>query len=456
MNALLYMLAALLSASFGVRSLAGGGDDRVRRDFAALAFLSAGALAAFSLYLVPGLTGFIYLHTALGIVVPPVLYRFLDGLLSGGEAAERGDRGRRYLLVSLAGAAVYLVVDGLVLRRAPAASAPQVAAGLAVFGGWCASLLRLARAIRRAASRAERVRLRYLVAFLAAAAVSMGAEQVARALAPAVDPGPLGLLRRSFALQGAVPPLGAVAGVLLLGFLLRVVEESRLVDLHEVFSRLFSLTVGALLLVVVDGLVAALAGGLAERPVHAGFQVLLASVLFLALYGPFRERLDGLAGEWFNRPGRRLELALADIAAAMPKVLTLDDLAREVLDRLHASGRVPAAALYLLDEDGGLFREVARRGEGGAAVMREVAAPALGEGAVADRQEALGRLRRGPAPAAEDALALLDAVAADLVLPIPTGAGITGFMALAASDQADGFSREETAALSRLAGRGGW
>ena len=160
-------------------------------------------------------------------------------------------------------------------------------------------------------------------------------------MGPVADTSALGLLGRSMVLQGAFPPIGAVLGTLFCYLLYQTVEHTRLLDLYEVIARIFSLTTAALVLVVMDGVSVIWISSFSDYPVHATFQIFLASLLFLGLYDPLRDRIDTVAGEWFNRPGRRLELTLREIDRSMAKIISLQSLDVQFIGRLQRSGRAP-------------------------------------------------------------------------------------------------------------------
>ena len=139
-------------------------------------------------------------------------------------------------------------------------------------------------------------------------------------------------------LAGCVPAhqLGSLCCYLLY----QTVEHTRLLDLYEIVARIFSLTAAALVLVVMDGVSVIWISSFSDYPVHATFQIFLASLLFLGLYDPLRDRIETVAGEWFNRPGRRLELTLREIDRSMTKVISLTS-----LDRSSDASRARAALL---------------------------------------------------------------------------------------------------------------
>ena len=458
MNTLIYMFAAAFCAAFALQSWTGDRGDPVRRAFTLLGALISLNYVSFTLYLLPGLQAVRYVQLTAGAFLPVATLWFFERLFQDAFAPS-STAVRRLTVGTPVVVAVFLLVDiGFYADRVTASPAEVLLAAW-VYGGFVVCIRRLWRQHDQTESHVERARHRYLLFLLIASVGTSLLEDLLRAVGPAPD------LAASFrtsssSLQGPIPPLSAAFTTLFAYFLLQVVQLTRLLDLHEIFSRIFSLVVAGLLLVMVDAVTVYSVGGLSDYPAHGTFQIFLASVLFLSLYDPLRRRVTALAGEWFNRRGRRLELTLLDVDRGMARVLSLDGLGNELLGRLQASGRIPLATLYLWDQERGLFRLMLQRGQPSHTLMRTIArqpfTDGFAPGARPYARETLLRLIRRQAVGHEDALLRLrtmDAMEADLTLPILSGDLVLGWLNLKDEGWSEGFSGDEQRRLMATVGR---
>lgn len=458
MTTLLYLLAAVFCLGFALRAWTGDRDDPVRRAFVVLGALCGIYYAGFALFLLPGLSMARYIQSSVAAFIPAAMLWFLERLLVG-AAAPSSRRVRQLWVGAVLVTAVFMVTDLAFFAHVPRASPAEVLLGGWSYGGLLICMHRLWQEHQGSESRVDRARLRYLLFLLGAAIGFSMLEDLIRGLGPVPDPTG-GITRRASQLQGVLPPVSTVFTTLFIYFLYQVVQLTRLLDLHEIFSRIFTVGVAGLLLVVVDGVAVIWLGGLSENPVHGTFQIFLASVLFLALYDPLRRRIEALADEWFNSRGRRLELTLGEVDRELSRTLSLKGLDAALLGRLHASGRVPLCSLYLRDPDTGLFRLVLRKGVSERPQMQTISAAPFTEGFVQGEQAyarvdmvRLARLdrvlpARGPAP--DDAAARLrtmDAMDADLTIPFRSGDLVLGWLNLKDEVWSDGFSSDEVRRL---------
>ncbi len=449
MNTLIYLLAAGFCFGLALRTWAGERQDPARRSFMVLGVLAGVMYAGFAVFLLPGMGMARYLQSGVVAFLPAALMGFLDRLL-GDENAPASPAARRLWGTAPLVAAGFLITDILLYRDVPRASPSEVMLGIYTYGGLLLCVQRLVAELRASRNRVEQARLRYLLVLLCCAVGLTLLEDLLRGLGPAPQLSAHGLTHRGSELQGLMPPLGAVATTLFLYFLHQVLLLTRLLDLHEIFSRLFTLAIAGLLLVFVDGIAVLWLGGLSENPIHGTFQIFLASVLFLALYDPLRQRIEALADQWFNIRGRRLELTLDEIDRELARAISLDGLDRALVARLTESGRAPLVTLYLRDPDTGVYRLTIQKGSTDQPLTHTISARPFTEGfqrgerayVRTDLQHQLRRRGVGHEEAAAR-LRTLDSMDADLVISVHSGEFVLGWLALKDEAWSDGFSHDE-------------
>ena len=451
MTTLVYLCAAATCAGLALRTYLTGRHDPVHRAFLLLGLLVGLCYASFTLTPVPGLGALRMVYAVSGALLPAATWGFFSRFFDREGGTVRQTRG--IWAASLVGVALFVVLQLSFWPQPDAASPPELALGAATLLGFLATLHRLWREHQHAEQHVVRVRIRYLFALLLLAASLTAMEQLARSFdARTLDPS-LGLLQRALAVQGRLPPMGALLGTLFIYVLALVVQLYRLVDINELLARLFVLLSAALLLVGGQGLFLVLAGDLRAHPLHGAFQMLLAALLFLALQAPLKLSLDRIAADWFNRPGRRLLLALEEAEAGLSRAISLDSLGEELLSPLVASGRLRLASLYLWDQAQGSYRLHASRG----AVQRPLLWAVGASGFVEEIRAQDGVLQRPPDAAegysASAAARTLEAMDAELCLAFRAGPLVLGWLNLKAEHGSEGLSKEEVRRLGALVAR---
>ncbi len=426
--------------------------DPLLRAFARFCWTLVFTYLGFTLYLLPGLDLARYLSVAGACFLPLTLLQLLDCFFDRPPSRIRPQLAVAAPLVAVA----FPVVDLLFYRDVPHASPPEIVAGIYIFGGLLLPLRRLWTLHATSEDRVERARLRYLFALTATAVGFSAVEAVARVLG-ATPGAELPFLVRSAVLQGAFPPLGAIFTVFLLYFLFQVITVHRLLDLAEIFSRIAVVSVAGVALVAMDALsVAELMG--AYR-FYGVLQAFVASCLFLLAWDPLKPQLEALFGRVFNRRGRALDEAIAEVDAALARVLSPDAFAGDVVQALVGSGRVTSATLYLWDESRRAYALRAERAGGAEArkptlLVTRAFAQGFANGVPALVRDALAR-RVARAPDAPDAgrLEVLDAMGADLVVPFRAGDVILGWLGLRDEDEVEAFAGDEVRRLAACAAR---
>ena len=454
MNAVIYLLVSALAGVLAWRAWSRERDDPVRRDFAVLCSLASATYLCFSLFLFPGLTAARFPFAVLGAFVPVSTLQFLETFL-----ARQGDRDpvvlRRLWALTPLVAAGYLAMDLLFYGHDAGAGLPEVVLGLLVYAGFCTALYRLWQHHQQSPYRVEKARIRYLFGFMAAAVGFSALEGSDRILnAPEIES--LDIIARSVALQGNLPPVGALFTGLFLFFLYQVVTLERLLDLNEIFARVVTVAATAGLLVTVLGVGVLWVQAATGNTVQMTFHLFVSSMLFLLAYEPIRHRVEGQTATWFNLRGHQLTLALNELEEALPKQIEQGGLTQTVLDRLHASGRFPELSFYVHDTDRQVVRLAGRRGGAETPPMLTVAPKPFSEGfSRGARAYSRQHLERKNNEEASTRLSIMDGMGADLVVPMCSGDFVLGWVAMKDEEWSDGFSQEEVHRLGQVLAKAG-
>ena len=360
MVAVFYLFVAAVSLVLAWRAAASDPRDPARRDFALLALLIGVADLAFSLLLFPGVAAMRWVWAIAGAGLPVATLQFLDRFFRPPGQPPSDLVQRFWVLTPLAVAAALVaewVVDG---RLTSDVTAAKMGLGAVVYLGLVITVRELWTRYESSPFRVERSRITYLLTLMTCAIGFSSLEGLVRIYGWPPNVSGLDPISRSAELQGLIPPFGALFTGLFVYCLYLIISLDRLLDLEELFARLSAVVLLAALLVGVDFAAVVWLDTITENPQHTAFQVFVASVLFLLAYDPLRVRVQELTAQAFNRRGRQLNMALDELAAALPRVISLQGLAQVVLGRLHASGRFPALALYVYDPDRRQVRRIAQ------------------------------------------------------------------------------------------------
>lgn len=452
MTALLYFMVAVMSVALSVAAFLEDRQDPARQAFLAFAGAMALAYVGFSLSLLPQLEVFRAVYLASGIAVAP-------GLLWTVERAFLRDdtHPTRAMQIVYVGTAVVAPLSALLhlwwSDGLPLTTPPALFGGLFAFYGFGVALWRLWIAQEATNLRVDRARMRYLFGVVAAAVVLTAVEQIGRTLFPAIDPMTLSLSSRGVALQGPVPPFSAIFAGLGTYFLYHSVVMSRLLDVAELLSRIATVLLSAVALVMIDGLTFLWVDTFTVYPFHSTFQIFLASILFLAAYDPLRTRIAWVANRMFDRRSHQLTDAIDQLHKLLPTIIDGEDLVATFLDALHSSGRAPSCAVYLWDSHHDAFVCAGYRGASAQRPLRAVASDPFthrfSRGAPWYlRTTVMRRALHDPQQA--EVLALMDAMNADLTMPLVSGRNVLGWFHLRDEPWSDGYSAEEILALQEV------
>ncbi len=477
MNLFIYGLSALLTLLLAVRRLQALPEEPGRDMGASLARLSvlvAGIWLCFAGFLVLDSEVFRILRGLLSLAVPFALAQFLDALLGPDRPRLRwpGREGPQAVPAPYVLGAIYLGMSVAGLTWPWLRHPSEVLLGGSVVILLAVEGLQIRRLQRRMELPLEQARARNLLVLMLVPVGWVLIEALGRLPGQSAGAGE-GWLLRAVEVQGVIPPIGAIITTGTLFLLTRAVNRRRMLDLDEILqavsegaSRMAPLSAAAATL----GAVTLFQVG-PQLPGRSALQAAMVVVLAVAATDPFRTQLEHLLVDRFNQRGQRLREAVAHIHHALARVISLDGLADEVLERLVRSGRISTASLYLWEPESGACRLQSRRGQPvGLASMSTGPLNTFGTGPLSPGP--LSPLTPGPPrralvrpwlrleaqrrPERQEELApilrLLDGLAADALLPLSTGSTTPGWLCLRDGD-GGGFSEEEIALLQRLADR---
>lgn len=452
MTALLYVLVAISAVSLATEAFLADRDDPARQAFLVLSMSIAVSYVSFALSLLNGLEGFRTLYMLAGCLAAPAAMWTLDRAFPQGAEAWRPQMRTVYigtaLVAPLASIAHLLLFDGTERFRWPA-----LIAGVVAFYGFVVALIRLWTVQETAQLRIDRNRMRYLVGVFAIAVVFTGAEGLARQLAPAMDGDLNALASRILVLQGPLPPFSPVFTGLGILFLYHTVVTSRLLDLTELFSRLTTVLISALALVAIDLITFEWVDTFTRYPFHSAFQLFVASLLFLAAYDPLRTRIAWFVNRLFDRRSAQLQSALDQLRTRLTTVIDVDVLVHELMGALASSGRVPTCSVYLWDDGLDAFRIGGSHGQGDQPPLQVVSGhpftDRFARGAPWYLRAGVERRALIDAEQAE-VLALMDAMNADLTLPLMSARTVMGWVNLRHEDWSEGYAAEEILQLQKV------
>ena len=444
----------MLAATLSTRAWLADRDERTRQAFMGAGWSTTIAYLAFAFSLLPGLRELRLLYLAAGAFVPAFALWCVDRLFSPPDRPASPYVSRLFVITAL----VVPIATGLAaIPPYPAmqrSSPPEFVIALFTFAAFGFVLVRLWGVHQATDLRVDRVRLRYLLGMTAGAVLFTLLEQLARTFGAPVDPAGLSLASRAVVLQGAIPPVSALFTGTALYFLYHSIMVSRLLDMHELFSRLFTLVVSALMLVLVDGITMVWFGTFTDHPLHSTFQIFLGSMMFLGAYEPIQEQLSWWSNRIFNQRGHRLNDVLMGLRHRVPTVISTEALVDTCLTRLHESGRVPVCTIYLWNQKLQAFGCVGHRGFGQERPLAAVAAHPFTDPFADDEvwffRPTVSRRARSE-PSWQEILALMDAMKADLTLPFVSRGVVLGWLQVRDEHWSDGFSSDEIERLFDVA-----
>ena len=464
MSALIYLLVGGLSGVLGLKAWKEDRTNRVRQDFLLLASLTMIAYLAFSVYLAPGLPDMRFLWAFTACFLPVATFQFLDHFFTS-ETLDNRPLLRKMWLVTPIVAISCVGVGFFFFREPQKPQVPIAILGFYSYGSFILVLQRLWLMHQSATARLERARIRHLLVMLIATILPSLLEGATRLLQHerVLDADALDFFSRIWVLQGDMPPVGPLFAGLLIYSLSQVIDLDRLLDLHEILARVTTVVASGFLLVSVQLTLLFWLGdgwlGDDTSKLHFVYQLFLSAMLFIVLYEPFRRRVRPLIVRSLNSRGHQLSMTLAELEQSMPRVVSKQGLARSLVRWLNSSGRFSTLAIYIHDPDRRQMRLADSRVTDSDLPLTAAAISPFGDafvrGVPAYIRQDLER-SKGTGPAAEETLARLrtmDAMQADIVVPMMSGEIVLGWLGAREAEHAEGFTKDEIQRICRTMGR---
>jgi len=373
-----------------------------------------------------------HMVTAAGVLVTGT--RFFQALLSDhGVRATR--RGRLAWIAAIA-------LVGLALTPLAALLAARVIGSVLALGLLSSLVWTMEKRAREVDSEADRWRLRY---------ITVGGGVVLAAIVVDLIAG----------LGAPLPHMGGIVVAIYLYILSQILVRQRLLDLHELLGKALVFSVLALTLAAVYSLLVLWAGD----PGVFVFNTLFASAVILILYDPVRTWLEEKVARALFRRQRDFSRTLGRLSRSLLSLVDPEEVQTRILDTMYNSKRTTHCAFYLLGEEGTGLELTSFRGPRPANRLEPALERVLLDTVAADRS-ALQRDAmsahgapieldsngvesvRGAAP--PNLLAALDAMEADVCIPIVGNTRLLGLLTLRDERVSDAFTNDEITQLLRI------
>jgi nitrogen-specific signal transduction histidine kinase len=342
---------------------------------------------------------------------------------------------------SLGGVAAVLGLVLLVAILYPTSLGPAVGPALLayVLGFMLVAILNLNVQAKEAATRFDRVRIRYLAVGGLAALCFQAFDHIPQLMD--ID----------------LPPLGLATTLVYLYIIAQSIVRYRVFDLYEMLGRFSVLT---LMGIALAGIYAGLLTWGGDSFVISAF---LASLVILILFDPLRDLVEHRIAEFFFRERRVLEQEVGVWRRLLTHIIDVNEMNTTLVEQLGQSRRLTHAALFLADARGQGYDLAMHAGPVPSNLRLETATvrrwlfPSVGSRPVvtstvtALRERLLQEEAREAAQSATETIELLLGMNADVVLPVTSDEQLLGLLAVRDDRLHDPFSPEDVAVLAGLA-----
>ena len=445
MNSIIYLLVALGSLLLAIQNGRNFRTYTATGSFVLLCALSAVGFGSFGLHLLSaGVFGWVY-PIAVSLM-PAALLGFLVRWL---EIKEHKADNILWAL-GLSVGVVYLVLKMQSEYSAPNIGAPEYLISIWFLGSCAFGMYWLWNLVARDWERHRKVRLQQLLGLIITSVAALLLEGWMRLLMPDFNLQDITHREQIAFLQGPLPPIGAPLSMLSLYVLHLNVKLTRLISLQELFSRMLTHALTALVMTVLVGLALMLDG---DKSAHTGFQIWLIALFFVTFFDGIHDTIGRVSTQLINRQGSDFQEHLHEIELALSHNLDLDSLDNTLLYNIHDAGRTDMVVIYRWNADTNLFDMSKCLGLG--SPLPSIQAKALLEycryGKHIHRVRSSSPTRFTAPP--EAVVETLEQMNIDICFPLWTDGVVVGWIGLKLEQFSGGFTQIELEAIQQLTQR---
>lgn len=436
------LFTALIALSMAISTVIQNPRDRLFQTYAFMAGVISVVYSSLFFLILTKDEAWRYALLASALLVAPASFRVYEQLL-----ARTRPRVKPIIVFLSLLAAAQLGVVAVFGSRSPLTITSN---GIIVFGGLALQLIWVVRLGRNLDLESERRRLDLLSIGGGVAIVLMAIEMLL------FD---WNLWRGQLGSPFLLPPIGTLAVAAYTYLLGTVIASPRVLDRREVAGRFVTFVV---LTIVLGATYAVLARLVSPRtgPFAEGVNILLATVLLLILYEPLNEVVESRVGRLFARERADWLSALAALKRRIPGLIEEGPLLEALLDGAYLEGRIDLATVYLYDADRGFYRFRGLQGHPEQDPIQAIPHRPFIDGFLEGRtwyelqqleSEAVSRAGAPRPDWVESVLATMQAMQAEVCVPLQIGASVVGLWGLRTRPGAAPFSLTELVALHDIA-----
>jgi len=445
MNSIIYLLVALGSLILVIQNGRAFRTYTATGSFVLLCALSAVGFGSFGLHLLSlDIFGSIYPITA--ALLPAALLGFLVRWLEIEEHRTDNVLWGLGLGVGIA----YLVLKSKTEYSAPVIGAPEYLISIWFFGSCVFGLYWLWNLISRDWEFHRKRRLQQLFGLIITTIIALLIEGWMRLLMPDLDLADITHREKIAFLQGPIPPIGAPLSMLSLYILNLNVKLTRLISLQELFSRLITQGLVALLITLLVGFALVLDG---DKSAHTGFQIWLVALLFVTFYSDIHDTISRISSNLLNRQGSEFKEHLRVLESSLHHNLDIESLEQTLLQQIHDAGRTQMVATYRWNPNRRFFEKSGQLGQGSpiSTLPGTILLEHFQYGKHVHRSKAsTPKYFKSPS---EDIVELLAQMHTDICFPLWSDGLVVGWLNLKLDQHSGGFSYNELQAIQQLTQR---
>ncbi len=347
MNSIIYLLVAFGSFLLALQNGRSLRTYTATGSFVLLCALSAVGFGSFGLHLLTaGMFGWVY-PIAVSLM-PAALLGFLVRWLEIKE--HKADNILWGLGLSVG--VIYLILKSYSKHQAPNIGTPEYLISVWFFGSCIFGMYWLWNLVSRDWEKHRKVRLQQLLGLIITSVVALLLEGWMRLLMPDFSLQDITHREQIAFLQGPLPPIGAPLSMLSLYVLHLNVKLTRLISLQELFSRMLTHALTALVMTILVGLALMLDG---DKSAHTGFQIWLIALFFVTFFDSIHNSIGRVSTHLLNRQGSDFQKHLNEIEQDLNHNLDLSSLDHTLLHQIHDAGRTEMVVMYRWNPDVTLF-----------------------------------------------------------------------------------------------------